>query len=49
MVVRGRVVIELGIEVGRVILPVEATVQGAGSVAIDGTWMRGTLGVGFAL
>jgi hypothetical protein len=47
--VGGRVVVELTIEAGRVLLPVIATVPGGESVAVDGTWLRGALGVGFML
>jgi hypothetical protein len=46
---RGRIVLELMLEGGRVVLPVIATVQGAGPVAIDGAWMRGGIGVGFTM
>jgi hypothetical protein len=47
LTLRGRFVLALTFEAGRVILPVVATVQGADPVAIDGTWVRGALGVGF--
>jgi hypothetical protein len=46
---RGRFVLELMLEAGRVLLPVTATVHGASPVAIDGAWMRGGLGVGFTM
>jgi hypothetical protein len=44
-----RLVIELALEAGFVALPVVAEVQGSTeSVAIDGVWIRGGLGVGIA-
>lgn len=46
---RGRIVLELMLEAGRVLLPVTATVHGASPVAIDGAWMRGGVGVGFTM
>jgi hypothetical protein len=46
---RGRIVLELTIEGGRVLLPVIATVQGVNAVAMDGTWIRGGFGVGFTM
>jgi hypothetical protein len=49
LTLRGRIVLELTLEAGHVMLPVVATVQGADSVAIDGTWIRGGLGVGITL
>ncbi len=44
-----RALLGLTFEVGRTILPVTARVQGDSPVVIDGTWLRGTLGVGFVL
>ena len=49
LTLRGRVVLELTLEAGHVMLPVVATVQGADPVAVDGTWMRGGFGVGITL
>lgn len=46
---RGRIVLELMLEGGWVLLPVTATIQGANPVAIDGAWMRGGIGVGFTM
>jgi hypothetical protein len=49
LTVRKRVVLELTVESGHVARPVVATVPGADPVPIDGTWIRGGLGVGFTL
>ncbi len=49
LIVHRRIVIEIIVELGRVVLPVAGTVQGGSSVAIDGNWIRGGLGVGFTL
>jgi hypothetical protein len=46
---RGRIVLELTVEGGRVMLPVTATVQGTNALAVDGAWMRGGVGVGFTM
>jgi hypothetical protein len=46
---RGRLVVALTVEAGRVVLPVVATIQGGETMAIDGLWLRGALGVGFTL
>jgi hypothetical protein len=44
-----RLVVEVGLETGYVALPVVAEVQGStDTVAIDGLWIRGGLGVGIA-
>jgi hypothetical protein len=43
-----RLVLELTIEAGHVLLPVVALVQGSVPVAVDGTWIRGGAGVGIA-
>lgn len=49
MTFRRRLVVELSVEAGYVVLPVVALIQGSGeSVAIDGAWIRGGLGVGAA-
>ena len=49
LTLRGRIVLELTLEAGQVLLPVIATVQGADPVAVDGTWIRGGFGVGFTM
>jgi hypothetical protein len=46
---RGRLIVALTVEAGRVLLPVVATIQSGETVAIDGLWLRGALGVGFTL
>ena len=47
LTLRGRIVFEITLEAGRVLLPVVATVQGADPVAVDGNWIRGGVGAGF--
>jgi len=49
LTLRGRIVLELTVEAGRVLLPVIATVQGVNGVAMDGAWIRGGFGVGFTM
>jgi hypothetical protein len=48
-VLRQRLVLEVNIEAGRVLLPVLASVQGAEPVAVDGNWIGVTFGVGITL